>query len=89
MKSRIFLRNIICQPRQLVLVITCLGGRFGINCPSAFLKILILLEQNEGNFKIFKNHEGDISQKLPEPNIWLLINHTPKQQTLCIEIDTF
>ena len=25
---------------QLVLVITCLGGRFGINCPSAFLKIL-------------------------------------------------
>ena len=23
----------------IVLVITCLGGRFGINCPSAFLKI--------------------------------------------------
>ena len=29
---------------KLVLVITCLGGRFKINCPSAFLKILILPE---------------------------------------------
>ena len=28
------------QQKQLVLVITCLGGHFGINCPSAFLKIL-------------------------------------------------
>ena len=24
---------------KLVLVITCLGGQFGINCPSGFLKI--------------------------------------------------
>ena len=30
----------IKQYRQFVLVITCLGGRFGINCPSEFLKIL-------------------------------------------------
>ena len=29
---------------QLVLVITCLGGLFGINYPSAFLKILKLPE---------------------------------------------
>ena len=29
---------------QLVLVITCLGGQFGINCPSVFLNILILPE---------------------------------------------
>ena len=28
----------------LILVNTCLGGRFGINCPSAFLKILKLPE---------------------------------------------
>ena len=27
---------------QLVLVLTCLRGRFGINCPCAFLKILKL-----------------------------------------------
>ena len=29
--------------------------------PSAFLKILKLSEWNEGNFKIFKNQEGDLS----------------------------
>ena len=28
------------------------------------------------NFKIFKNHEGNLSQKSPEPNMWLLVNHT-------------
>ena len=37
---------------QLVLVITCLGGQFGIKCPSAFWK---LPKWNEGNFKISKN----------------------------------
>ena len=30
----------------------------------------------ECNFKIFKNHECDLSQKVPEPNMWLLANHT-------------
>ena len=24
--------------------------------------------------QIFKNHEGDLSKQLPEPNMWLLIN---------------
>ena len=67
---------------ELVLVITCLEGQFGINCPSAFLKILKLLELDKGNFKIFKNHEGDLSQKLPEPNICLLVNHTKPTSTL-------
>ena len=28
------------------------------------------------NFKIFKNHEGDLSQKLHEPKMCLLVNHT-------------
>ena len=28
------------------------------------------------NFKIFKNHEDDLSKKLPEPNMWLLFNYT-------------
>ena len=50
---------------KLVLVITCLGRRFG----SAFLKILC-------NFKIFINQEDDLSPKSPEPNKWLLVNHT-------------
>ena len=55
--------------RQLVLVITCLRGGFGINCPREFLKILKLPEQNEDNFKIFKNHEGDLSKKLTKPRM--------------------
>ena len=66
----------------LVLVTICLGGRFRINCSSAFLKILKLPEWNEGNFKIFKNHEDDLSQKSPEPNTWLLVNHTKPKNTL-------
>ena len=41
-----------------------------------FLKIFRLPEWNEGNFKIFKYHECDLSQKLPEPNMWLLVNYT-------------
>ena len=58
-------------------VITCLGGWFGINCPSAFLKSF------EKNFKRFKNHDGDLSQKSPEPNMWLLVNQTKPTNTLC------
>ena len=41
-----------------------------------FEKFEFLKLWNEGNFKISKNHEGDISQKSPEPNMWLLDNHT-------------
>ena len=41
-KSRIFPYHVICYPSQLVLVTTCLGRRFRINCPRAFLKILKL-----------------------------------------------
>ena len=39
---------------------------------------------NEGNFKIFKNHEGDLSQISPNQtcDYWLI---TPTQQTLSIE----
>ena len=51
---------------QLVLVITCLGGLFGINCPRAFLKILKLPEENGGNLKMFQNHKRNLSPKPPE-----------------------
>ena len=47
-----------------VLVITCLGERFGTNCPSVYLKIL------------------SKSSKSPEPNTWLLVNHTKPTNTL-------
>ena len=36
--------KIVLIKKQLALVIIYLGGRFGINCPSAFLKILELPE---------------------------------------------
>ena len=55
--------------KSIVLVITCLGGQFGINCPSTFLKILKLPELKEGNFKNFENHTGDLYQKLPQPSM--------------------
>ena len=51
---------------QLVLVITCLWGLFGINCPRAFLKILKLPEENGGNLKMLKNHKRNLSPKPPE-----------------------
>ena len=35
-----------------------------------------------GNFKIFQICQGDLSQKLPEPNMWLLVNHTKPTSTL-------
>ena len=53
---------------KYVLVMTCLVGQFGINCRSASLKI-------------FKNHERDLSQKSPEPNMLLLVNHTKPTNT--------
>ena len=31
--------------------------------------------------KIFKNHEGDLTQTSPEPNMWLLVNHTKPRNT--------
>ena len=36
----------------------------------------------ECDFKIFKYHEGDLSEKLLEPNMWLLVNHTKPMNTL-------
>ena len=36
----------------------------------------------EGNFKIFKNYDGDLSQEPPEPDMWLLVNHTKPTNNL-------
>ena len=59
-----------------------MGGGFGVNCPSVFLKIFKIVLVKLSDFKIFKNLEGDLSQKLPEPNICLLVNHTKPTNTL-------
>ena len=37
---------------------------------------------NKGNFKILKNNNGDLSQKSPKPNMFLLINHTNPKNSL-------
>ena len=50
--------------------------------PESILKILKLPQKNEGNFKIFKNHEGDLSEKSPEPNMRQLVNHTKSTNTV-------
>ena len=56
---------------KLVPVITCLGGRFVINCPSAFLQL------SEITRAIYPNN-------LPNQrcDYWII---TPNQQKLCIE----
>ena len=50
--------------------------------PESILKILKLPQKNEGNFKIFKNHEGDLSENSPEPNMRQLVNHTKSTNTV-------
>ena len=42
-----------------------MGGRFGINCPRGFLKILKLPEFNEGNFN-FQKSRGLFIRKIAQ-----------------------
>ena len=50
--------------------------------PECIFENLKLPERNEGNFKVFKNHEGNLSPKLPESNMWLLVNYTKAKNNL-------
>ena len=73
MLTRFSFHTISTSNRILVLSISasnhiCLGGRFGINYPSASLKILKLIEL------ILKNHEGNLSPKFSKPKMRLLVN---------------
>ena len=43
----------------------------------------------ECNFKIFKNHEVDLSQIFPEPNMWLLFNHTKSNKHFVLKLMFF
>ena len=56
--SKLFLGNIptIINNKQFVLVITCLEGQLGINCPSAFLKTL--------KFQNFQKSQGWFIKKI-------------------------
>ena len=69
--SLFYCNNSVSFGSIFMLEFTCVGVRFGINYLSACLN----------NFKIFENHEGDLSKYLSEPNIWLLVNHTKSTNT--------
>ena len=45
-------------------------------------KLLECIFETFWNCKIFKNHEGALSQKLLKPNMWLLVNHTKPTNTV-------
>ena len=70
------------------LVTTCFGGRFGINCPSAFLNILKMPRQNEGISKFSKITRVIYLKNRPYQTCgyWLT---TRNEQTLCMETNIF
>ena len=53
--------------------------------PERIFENLEIVRVRRGQFQNFQNREGCLSQNYPEPNIWLLVNHTKNQLTLCIE----
>ena len=50
--------------------------------PESIFENFEIAQVEWGQFQIFKNHEGDLSHKFLEPNMWLLINHTKPTNTL-------
>ena len=62
---------------------TCLGGRFGINCPYSFLNYWNYPSKT-GTISKFSRIAKVIYPPIsPEPNTWLLVKHN--KPTLCIE----
>ena len=60
-----------------------LGRAIWDKLPECIFKNSKLPEWSEDKFKIFKNQEGDLSQKLLESTKWLLVNYTkPTKQFL-------
>ena len=47
------------------------------------------LFENFESFKIFKKHKGDLSQKLPAPNMWLLVNYTKPKKHFVLKLIYF
>ena len=41
-----------------------------------------IAQEKRGQSQNFKNHEGDLFQKLPEPNMLLPVNHIKPTKTL-------
>ena len=68
---------------ELVLVTACLGGRFGIICPRAYLKILKLPRVKQGKVQNFQKLRPK-NRPNQTCNYWLI---TQNQQALCIKIN--
>ena len=73
---------------EFVLVISCLGRRFEINFPSAFLKILNCPPKTRAISKFSKITRVIYPQNCQNQTCgyWLI---TPNQQTLCMETNIF
>ena len=59
-----------------------LGRAIWDKLPECIFENFKLHRQNEGNFKIFKNREGYLSPKSPEPNMWSMAHHIEPTNTL-------
>ena len=82
------LKQILHSFDKLVLVIACLGGQFGINCPSVFLKIWNCLSKMRAIWKFSKITSVIYTKnRLKQTcDYWLI---TPNLETLCIETNIF
>ena len=81
-------RELLKRTVKLVLVIICLGGRTGINCPITFLKILKLpAYKMRRAISIFSEVTRVIYPKTCLNQTCDYCLSTPKQQTLCVETD--
>ena len=72
----------------LVLVITCLGERFGLNYPSEFFKVLKTTRVKWGRFQNFQKSRGWFVTKIARTKLvvcWLIARN---QQTHCIKTNS-
>ena len=58
------------------------GRAISDKLPEGIFENFEITRVKQGQFQIFKNYDGDLSQKLPEANMWLLVNHTKPTKTL-------
>ena len=52
------------------------------NLPKCIFENFEIARVKQGQFQNFKNYEGDLSPKLPEPNMPLPVNYTKSRNTL-------
>ena len=51
--------------------------------------VLVINSFYSGNFKTFKIHKSDLSQKSPKPSMWLLVNHTKTKNEFVLKLISF